>query len=62
MMAWKPWYERAAELQNAAEVEEFMKGVFGQRPKLTQPIVAGLVAGYASGKAAEKLVKKAKKK
>ena len=49
-------------MQNAAEVEEFMKGIFGQRPKYTQPIIAGLVAGYASGKAAEKLVKKAKKK
>jgi hypothetical protein len=61
-MAWKPWYERAAEMQNAAEVEEFMKGIFGQRPKYTQPIVAGLVAGYVSGKVANKLVKKAKKK
>ena len=61
-MAWKPWYERAAEMENAAEVEEFMKGIFGQRPKLTRPIVAGLVAGYVSGKVADKLVKKANKK
>jgi hypothetical protein len=29
-MAWKPWYERAAELNGREDVEEFMKGEIGR--------------------------------
>ena len=47
-MAWKPWYKQAAEM------EEFIKGVFGFRPREKQPIVAMLVAGYIGGKVASK--------
>jgi hypothetical protein len=61
-MAWKPWYEVAAEMNGKEEVEEFMRGVFGYRPKNTQPIITGLVAGYVGGKVAGKSVAKAKKK
>ena len=60
-MAWKPWYERAAELNGKDEVEEFMRGVFGYRTKDKQPIIAGLIAGYVGGKVAASSVKKAKK-
>ena len=57
-MAWKPWYERAAELQGKTETEEFMRGVFGWRPKDKRPIIAGLIAGYVGGKVAAKDLKK----
>ena len=56
-MAWKPWYERAAEM-NGKEAEEFMKGVFGFRPRDKRPIVAGLVAGVVGGKIVAKALKK----
>jgi hypothetical protein len=56
-MAWKPWYERAAEM-NGKEVEEFMRGVFGWKPKDKRPIITGLVAGYVGGKVAAKASKK----
>ena len=52
-MAWKPWYKQAAEMENAVEREEFIKGVFGFRPKEKQPILAMLVAGYIGGKVAK---------
>ena len=58
MMAWKPWYERLAEMNGKEEAEEFMRGVFGFRPKNTQPIVTGLIAGYVGGKVAAKAKKK----
>ena len=53
-MAWKPWYKQAAEMEDATEREEFIKGVFGFRPREKQPIVAMLVAGYIGGKIASK--------
>ena len=56
-MAWKPWYERAAEM-NGREVEEFMRGVIGRKPKDKRPIIAGLFAGYVGGKVAAKDLKK----
>ena len=31
-MAWMPWYERMAEMDSAAEREEYLKGVFGPAP------------------------------
>jgi len=60
-MAYKPWYERAAELSGKDENEEFMRGMFGWRPKHTQPIIAGLIAGYVGGKVASKTKKKKSK-
>jgi hypothetical protein len=62
IMAYKPWYERAAELNGAHEVEEFMRGMFGGRPKDKQPIITGLIAGYVGGKVAGKSSAKARKK
>jgi hypothetical protein len=61
-MAWKPWYERDAELNCKDEVEELMRVMFGYRPKDKQPIITGLIAGYVGGKVAGKTVAKAKKK
>ena len=61
-MGYKPWYERAAELNGKDEVENFMRGMFGGRPKDKQPIIAGLIAGYVGGKVAGKSVAKARKK
>ena len=63
-MAWKPWYEQVAEMNNQHEREEFIKGVFGFRPTEKRPIVAGLIlastAAYVAG--GIKTVSKAKKK
>lgn len=28
-MAWKPWYERVADMGSAREQEQFLRGVFG---------------------------------
>jgi len=53
-MAHKPWYEEVAEMNDKNEREEFVRGVFGFRPKEKQPIVAMLVAGYIGGKVASK--------
>lgn len=50
----KPWYEELAEMNNAHERENFMRGVFGFRPKERTPILAMLVAGYVGGKIASK--------
>lgn len=57
-MAWKPWYQRMAEIESATEREEFAKGLFGFRPKERRPIVAALVAGYVGGSIASKAKKK----
>ena len=64
MMAWKPWYQEVAEMNNQTEREEFIKGVFGFRPTEKRPIVAGLIlastAAYVAG--GIRTVSKAKKK
>jgi hypothetical protein len=64
LMAWKPWYEQVAEMNNQHEREEFIKGVFGFRPTEKRPIVAGLIlastAAYVAG--GIRTVSKAKKK
>ena len=57
-MAWKPWYERLAEMDSTSEQQEFMRGVFGFRPKDKQPIIAGLIAGDVGGKIATKAKKR----
>jgi hypothetical protein len=44
-MAYVPWWQQVAEMNNQSEREEFMKGVFGFRPKEKRPNVAGLIAG-----------------
>lgn len=46
-MAYKPWYEQVAEMNNQHEREEFIKGVFGFRPKEKRPVIASLIAGSA---------------
>jgi len=58
MMAWKPWYEQLAEMDNVSEQQEFMRGVFGFRPKDKQPIIAGLIGGYIGAKVATKAKKR----
>jgi len=57
-MAWKPWYERAAELNGRNDVEEFMRGVFVSQPKRNSALFTGLIAGYVGGKVAAKAIKK----
>lgn len=52
-MAWKPWYERMAEMDSADEREEFLKGVFGP-PPIKGKQVAGialtaLMVGWGTG-------------
>jgi hypothetical protein len=63
-MAYVPWWQEVAEMNNQNEREEFIKGVFGFRPKEKRPIVAGLIMGttaaYLAG--AAMTVSKAKKK
>jgi hypothetical protein len=49
-------------LNGKDEVENFMRGMFGGRPKDKQPIITGLIAGYVGGKVAGKTVAKARKK
>ena len=63
-MAWKPWYEEVAEMNNQHEREEFIKGMFGFRPKEKRPIIAGLIMGSTSAylAGAADIASKAKKK
>ena len=69
-MAYKPWYMQVAEMNNQQEREEFIKGVFGFRPKEKRPVIASLIAGSAAAYllgavavgAREKSKTKAKKK
>ena len=57
-MAWKPWYMEMAEMNSQREREEFMRGVFGFRPRYKRPIIAGLIAGYSVAKMTTKAKKK----
>lgn len=51
VMAWKPWYERAAEM-NTSERDEFLRGVFNLNTGRTQhPFAKGLITGYLISKA-----------
>lgn len=57
-MAWKPWYEQLAEMNNESEKQEFMKGVFFSGSGASKgPVIAGLVAGYLGVKLAKKKYK-----
>lgn len=53
-MAWKPWYERMAEMDSAEEREEFLKGVFGPPPitgkKAAGMALTALMVGWGTGK------------
>jgi len=53
-MAWKPWYDRMAEMDSAEEREEFLKGVFGPPPikgkQAAGIVMTGLLAGWGAGK------------
>lgn len=57
-MAWKPWYKEVAEMNNQREREEFIRGVFGFRPREKSPYVAAIIAGVIGGKIAAKGKKK----
>lgn len=57
-MAHVPWYVKIVELDTQAERDNFMRGVFGFRPKEDKSIVAALIAGYVGGKVASKAKKK----
>jgi hypothetical protein len=63
-MAYVPWWQEAAEINNQNEREEFIKGVFGFRPKEKRPNVAALIAGTSAAYVAGALyvASKAKKK
>ena len=65
-MAYKPWYEQAAEINNQGEREEFIRGVFGFRPQEKRPAIASLIAGttaaYLAGAVYVGAKAKAKKK
>jgi hypothetical protein len=63
-MAYVPWWQEAAEMNNQNEREEFIKGVFGFRPKEKRPNVAALIAGTSAAYVAGALyvASKAKKK
>lgn len=49
-MAWKPWYERMADMDSAEEREEFLKGVFGPAPmkgsQVANMALTTLLVGY----------------
>jgi hypothetical protein len=61
-MAYKPWYMQVAEMNNQHEREEFMKGVFGFRPKEKRPVVANLIMGTTAAYLAGAVVVAAKAK
>lgn len=59
-MAWKPWYDRAAEMDSADEQEEFLKGIFSS-PAPSAGQTAGLaMIALLSGWGASQLKKKKK--
>ena len=41
-MAWKPWYERMAEIESAEERAEFARGVFNAPKPMSGTQVAGM--------------------
>jgi hypothetical protein len=50
----KAWYEKAAEINDQHERENFLRGVFGFQPKEKHPIFAAVIAGYVAGKIASR--------
>lgn len=66
-MAWKPWYERAAEIDSAEERVEFLKGVFGPSKTtsgagLAAVTITSFLAGWGIGGLAAKAVTERKKR
>ena len=61
-MAWKPWYQEVAEMNNQHEREAFIQGVFGFRPKEKRPVVANLIMGTTAAYLAGAVVVAAKAK
>jgi hypothetical protein len=63
-MAYVPWWQQVAEMNNQQEREAFIQGVFGFRPKEKRPNVAALIAGTSAAYVAGAIyaVSKAKKK
>lgn len=58
-MAWKPWFERAAEIESAQEREEFIRGALYGQPtnnglRTAGSVLTGLLIGYGIKKAAQK--------
>lgn len=62
--SWRPWWVKVAELDSAAEREEFMRGVvpgFKKTPESKHSnLVFGLVAGYLLGKSSQSEDKRGK--
>jgi len=58
LMAHVPWYVKIAELDTEHEREDFMRGVFGFRPKEKTALVTAVIAGYIAGKVATKAKRK----
>lgn len=57
-MAWKPWYERATEMDSEEERVEFIKGVFGPRKTTSGPgaaatFITSFLAGWGIASAAK---------
>jgi hypothetical protein len=54
---WKPWWEKMADLDTAAEKEEFLRGVGGGKPRKpstgVSTLLLGVLAGYIGGKIAQ---------
>ena len=41
-----PWYEQVTNIHSASERDEFVKGMYGQRPNSQHTFLVGLLAGY----------------
>ena len=41
-----PWWQQIADMQSAQERDEFVKGMYGQRPNSQHTFLVGLLAGY----------------
>lgn len=60
-MAYKAWYERAAEIENAQEREEFIQGALsggigrGSGARAAQAALTGLLIGWGLRAAVKKL-------
>lgn len=62
-MAWKPWYERFAELDSVEERDQFLKGVFAAPKPPSGTQVAGTVlTALLAGWGVNKVITSAKKR
>jgi hypothetical protein len=54
---WKPWWERAADIHNPQERQEFIRAVGGAtKPTSTfgHDLLLSIIAGYVGGKVAQR--------